>query len=68
MHGSKDDLFEPFGIMALFDFCLYFCANRHYPTTKFTAVADTPENRRLAKNTKAQSQVQYKLQNYRSYK
>lgn len=29
----------------------------HYPTTKHTAVADTPENRRLAKNTALQSQV-----------
>jgi hypothetical protein len=33
--------------------------NAHYPTTKFTAVADTPEARRLADNTKIQSQVQY---------
>jgi len=33
--------------------------NAHYPTTKFTAVADTPESRRLADNTKIQSQVQY---------
>lgn len=33
--------------------------NSHYPTTKFTAVADTPESRRLADNTKIQSQVQY---------
>lgn len=31
----------------------------HYPTTKFTAVADTPENRRLAKNTAQQSSVVY---------
>jgi len=30
---------------------------RHYPTTKFTAVADTPENKRLAQNTKKQSNV-----------
>jgi len=33
--------------------------NAHYPTTKFTAVADTPEARRLSENTKIQSQVQY---------
>lgn len=33
--------------------------NAHYPTTKHTAVADTPENRRLAKNTAIQSQVKY---------
>jgi len=33
--------------------------NAHYPTTKFTAVADTPEARRLMENTKIQSQVQY---------
>jgi len=33
--------------------------NAHYPTTKFTAVADTPEARRLQENTKIQSQVQY---------
>ena len=30
---------------------------RHYPTTKFTAVADTPENKRLKENTKKQSNV-----------
>ncbi|XP_063953579.1 LIM and SH3 domain protein 1-like isoform X1 [Lytechinus pictus] len=40
---------------------LPYC-HAHYPTTKFTAVADTPENRRLAKNTKAQSQVEYQKQ------
>lgn len=31
----------------------------HYPTTKFTAVADTPENRRIATNTKLQSSIKY---------
>ncbi|XP_041458360.1 LIM and SH3 domain protein F42H10.3-like isoform X4 [Lytechinus variegatus] len=40
---------------------LPYC-HAHYPTTKFTTVADTPENRRLAKNTKAQSQVEYQKQ------
>ena len=29
----------------------------HYPTTKFTVVSDTPENLRLAKQSKQQSQV-----------
>ncbi|GFO39572.1 LIM and sh3 domain protein 1, partial [Plakobranchus ocellatus] len=29
--------------------------NAHYPTTKHTAVADTPEARRIAENTKIQS-------------
>ena len=33
--------------------------NTHYPTTKFTAVADTPENLRLKKNTTNQSGVVY---------
>jgi hypothetical protein len=33
--------------------------NAHYPQTKFTCVADTPENRRIAENTKIQSQVKY---------
>jgi hypothetical protein len=33
----------------------------HYPTTKFTAVADTPENQRLAQNSKIQSQVRGKF-------
>ena len=33
----------------------YYC--RHYPTTKFTAVADTPEQLRLAKQSRQQSQV-----------
>ncbi|XP_074652007.1 LIM and SH3 domain protein F42H10.3-like isoform X2 [Tubulanus polymorphus] len=31
----------------------------HYPTTKFTSVADTPENKRIAENTRNQSQVTY---------
>lgn len=31
----------------------------HYPQTKHTQVADTPEARRIAENTKIQSQVQY---------
>jgi len=31
----------------------------HYPTTKHTVVADTPENLRLSKQTKQQSQVEY---------
>ncbi|XP_063423099.1 LIM zinc-binding domain-containing Nebulette-like isoform X6 [Mytilus trossulus] len=33
--------------------------NAHYPTSKPTQVADTPENRRIADNTKIQSNVQY---------
>ncbi|CAL1536763.1 unnamed protein product [Lymnaea stagnalis] len=37
---------------------LPYC-NAHYPTTKPTAVADTPESRRIAENTKIQSNVQY---------
>ncbi|XP_057296587.1 LIM and SH3 domain protein 1-like isoform X2 [Hydractinia symbiolongicarpus] len=37
---------------------LPYC-NTHYPTTKFTAVADTPENLRLKKNTTNQSNVVY---------
>lgn len=32
---------------------------RHNPTVKFTAVADTPESRRLAEQQKFQSNVQY---------
>ena len=32
-----------------------FC--RHYPQTKHTVVADTPEQRRIAENTKIQSNV-----------
>ncbi|ESO86812.1 hypothetical protein LOTGIDRAFT_128533 [Lottia gigantea] len=31
----------------------------HYPTTKHTAVAETPEMRRIAENTKIQSNVMY---------
>lgn len=38
-------------------YTLYVAYFRHYPTTKFTAVADTPENKRLAANTKKQSNV-----------
>lgn len=37
---------------------LPYC-NTHYPSTKFTAVADTPENLRLKKNTTNQSSVVY---------
>ncbi|KAK3730547.1 hypothetical protein RRG08_006397 [Elysia crispata] len=33
---------------------LPYC-NAHYPTTKHTVVADTPEARRIAENTKIQS-------------
>lgn len=37
---------------------LPYC-NTHYPSTKFTSVADTPENLRLKKNTTNQSGVVY---------
>jgi len=37
---------------------LPYC-NTHYPTTSFTAVADTPENMRIKKNTTNQSAVSY---------
>ena len=37
---------------------LPYC-NAHYPTTSFTAVADTPENMRIKKNTSNQSGVVY---------
>lgn len=37
---------------------LPYC-NAHYPTTSFTAVADTPENMRIKKNTTNQSAVVY---------
>ncbi|WP_411026663.1 LIM domain-containing protein, partial [Salmonella sp. s54395] len=33
--------------------------NTHYPTTKFTAVADTPEMGRIKKNTAQQSSILY---------
>lgn len=33
--------------------------NTHYPTTKFTQVADTPEMNRIKKNTSNQSSVNY---------
>jgi len=33
------------------------CCARHYPKTKATVVAETPELARLAQNTKIQSQV-----------
>ena len=32
-------------------------SHRHYPTTKFTSVSDTPENLRLKKQTAQQSDV-----------
>ncbi|XP_056871544.1 LIM and SH3 domain protein 1-like [Takifugu flavidus] len=34
--------------------------NAHYPKTHFTAVADTPENLRLKKQSQIQSQIYYK--------
>ncbi|XP_052094653.1 LIM and SH3 domain protein 1-like isoform X6 [Mytilus californianus] len=37
---------------------LPYC-NAHYPTTKHTQVADTPENRRIKDNTKIQSNIAY---------
>ncbi|XP_070175397.1 LIM and SH3 domain protein F42H10.3-like isoform X2 [Littorina saxatilis] len=37
---------------------LPYC-NAHYPTSRPTQVADTPESRRIAENTKIQSQVKY---------
>ncbi|XP_033726193.1 LIM and SH3 domain protein Lasp-like isoform X17 [Pecten maximus] len=37
---------------------LPYC-NAHYPKTTHTVVADTPESRRIAENTKIQSNVQY---------
>ncbi|XP_021342678.1 LIM and SH3 domain protein 1-like isoform X3 [Mizuhopecten yessoensis] len=37
---------------------LPYC-NAHYPKTTHTAVADTPESRRIAENTKIQSNIQY---------
>ncbi|CAG5115494.1 unnamed protein product, partial [Candidula unifasciata] len=37
---------------------LPYC-NAHCPTAKHTQVADTPETRRIAENTKIQSNVQY---------
>lgn len=36
----------------------------HYPKVKHTAVADTPENARIAQNTKIQSQVRIRLNAY----
>lgn len=38
---------------------LPYC-NTHYPTTRFTAVADTPENKRLAQQTRNQSELTYR--------
>ncbi|OWF35329.1 LIM and SH3 domain protein F42H10.3 [Mizuhopecten yessoensis] len=37
---------------------LPYC-NAHYPKTTHTAVADTPESRRIAENTKIQSNIKY---------
>ncbi|XP_067932163.1 LIM and SH3 domain protein 1-like isoform X2 [Watersipora subatra] len=37
---------------------LPYC-NAHYPTTKFTSVAETPENMRIKKNTAIQSNIKY---------
>ena len=38
---------------------LPYC-NTHYPTTRFTQVADTPEGRRLTEQTARQSEVVYR--------
>lgn len=43
-------------IFAVFSFIL-FC--RHIPKAKATAIADTPELKRIAENTKIQSNVKY---------
>lgn len=44
-------------ILTIFVTCLNFFSFRHCPQAKHTAVADTPEIRRLAENTKLQSNV-----------
>lgn len=37
----------------------FFFRYRHIPKAKATAIADTPELKRIAENTKIQSNVQY---------
>lgn len=38
-------------------FSLYYC--RHIPKAKATTIAETPELKRIAENTKIQSNVKY---------
>lgn len=40
-------------------FFFFFLSFRHIPKAKATAIADTPELKRIAENTKIQSNVQY---------
>lgn len=44
-------------ILIFYCFFLLFC--RHIPKAKATAIADTPELKRIAENTKIQSNVKY---------
>ncbi|CAK8671702.1 LIM and SH3 domain protein 1-like [Clavelina lepadiformis] len=46
---------------------LPYC-NTHYPTTKFTQVADTPEALRLAKQQKNQSELEYRKDKMEAFK
>ena len=45
--------------LILFSFLSHPLMSSHYPTTKFTAVSDTPENLRLKKQTAQQSEVSH---------
>lgn len=45
--------------LIVFFFFLFVFLHRHVPQVKATTVADTPEARRLAENTRIQSQVKY---------
>lgn len=42
------------------DFTTHTHTHSHYPTTRFTSVADTPENKRLAQQSKQQSDLEYR--------
>lgn len=39
--------------------CYFYLSFRHIPKAKATAIADTPELKRIAENTKIQSNVKY---------
>lgn len=50
--------FLPFFSTVCVDFSFHM-KNRHIPKAKATAIADTPELKRIAENTKIQSNVKY---------
>ena len=57
VNDENDDYYYYYYSFIIFYF--YFLFSRHIPKAKATTVAETPEFRRIAENTKIQSNVKY---------